>query len=113
MSHIVVRFQSLALREDGQNSTIRFQVEDDAALTECRAALVEQDDGALDVGPVVGYRDAVDDAAFREVVERVYWEQVRRVGRLAAVVPVAGCIVSLSEAVVIESPPKSERAAAG
>ena len=103
MNRVVVRFQSLSLREDGPRSTIHFDVEDDLALARCRVVLVEREDGALDVGPIDGYRGTIDADAFRDVVERVYWDQVKMIGRLAAVVPVTSCIVALREkAVAIE-----------
>ena len=54
-------------------------------------------DHPRDVGAIEGYRGAVDPTAFRDVIERVYWEQVKMIGRLAAVVPVASCIVALRE----------------
>ncbi|MGO8992937.1 MAG: hypothetical protein ACLQVI_06390 [Polyangiaceae bacterium] len=97
MSRVVLRFETLVLKEEGERSTIHFNVEDDAAIARCRAVIEEREDGAIDVGSIEGYGGAIDPAAFREVVERVYWEQVKMIGRLAAVVPVTSCIVALRE----------------
>ena len=76
---------------------IHFSVEDEVVVARCRAVIEDRDDGAIDVGAIEGYGGAVDAAAFREVVERVYWEQVKLIGRLANVVPVTSCIVALRE----------------
>ena len=97
MSRVVLRFETLVLKEDGRRSTIHFDVEDDAAIARCRTVIEERDDGAIDVGTIEGYRGPVDATAFRDVVERLYWEQVKMIGRLAAVVPVESCIVALRE----------------
>jgi hypothetical protein len=97
MSRVVLHFETLVLLEEGRKSTIHFDVEDDAAIARCRTVIEERDDGEIDVGAIEGYRGAVDPTAFRDVIERVYWDQVKRIGRLAAVVPVASCIVALRE----------------
>jgi hypothetical protein len=101
MSRVILRLQSLALKEDGIRSTLHLAVEDDAAIAACHAPIEEHEDGRIDVGELDGYRGGIDGETFREIVERVYWEQVRRIGRLAAVVPVMSCIVALGEQEIV------------
>ncbi|HEY8092009.1 MAG TPA: hypothetical protein VIF09_29310 [Polyangiaceae bacterium] len=101
MSRVILRLHSLSLKEEGPRSTLHFDVEDDAAIARCRAVVEEKEDGGIDVGSVEGYRGILDGDAFREVVERVYWEQVKMIGRLSAVVPVTSCIVGLREQAIV------------
>jgi hypothetical protein len=99
MSRVVVRFQSLVLRDEGSRSTIHFDVEDDAAIARCRASVDERDD-AVHVGPVEGYRGAIDHAEVARVVARIYREQLARIERLAGGAPLhdgVSCIVGLAE----------------
>ena len=101
MSRVILRLQSLAFKEDGERSTIHLDVEDDAAIAPCRAGIEEREDGRLDVGELCGYRGGIDAAAFRTVVERIYWEQVKRIRTLAAAVPIPSCIVALSPSEIV------------
>jgi hypothetical protein len=101
MSRFVLRLHSLALKEDGPRSMIHFDLEDETLVVQCRAVIEETDDGGIAIGAIDGYRGRIDGEAFQEIVERVYWEQVKMIGRLAAVVPVVSCIVALGEREIV------------
>ena len=99
MSQVIVRFQSLVLHEDGDASTIHFEIEDDDAITRSRASIVPRPSGQLDVGVPHRYAGRIDQAAFADVVRRIHDEQTHVLEKLGAM-PRASCIVALNEVAI-------------
>jgi hypothetical protein len=102
MAKTILRFQSLALRDEGQRSTVHFELEDEDTIVHCRARVDERADGSVDVGDIEGYRGAVDRATFRCVVEALFRAQLESVRRLADLAePIAGWVVALGAREVV------------
>jgi hypothetical protein len=102
MSRLVLRFQSLALREDAGRSTIHFDLEDDDAIAHCHARVDEREGGVIEVGEVEGYGGAIDRAGFASVVERLFREQVESITRMWSRAELPSCVVALAEQIVID-----------
>jgi hypothetical protein len=103
---LIVRFESLALRDEGDVSLIHFEVEDEHAVHRCRARVIDTDDeGHIEVGDVEGFVGEVDRARFAREVERVYREQVAVVARITNTPPRSeSCIVALRERELVMEP---------
>ena len=99
MSQVIVRFQSLVLHEEGDASTIHFEIEDDDAITRSKASIVAKPSGLVDVGAPHRYAGRIDQTAFAAVVRRIHDEQTRALEKLGAM-PRASCIVALNEAAI-------------
>jgi hypothetical protein len=96
MGRVVLRFQSLVLREDGNRSTIHFEAEDDDAITCSRATIVERSPDEIEVGAPQGYAGVIDAIAFAAIVRRIYGERRGVIDRLDAMAH-ASCIVALED----------------
>jgi hypothetical protein len=99
MSQVILRFQSLVLHEDGDASTIHFEIEDDDAITRSKASILQKPSGQILVGAPHRYA-AIDQDAFADVVRRIHDDQTRLLASLGAT-PLASCIVALDDGAIV------------
>ena len=98
MGRLILRFQSLVFREDGEDAAIYFEVEDDDAVTQARALVRARVDGAVDVRVTKG--PELDAEVLARVVGRMHAEKLAVLARIGDAVAHEQCAVALGDIAV-------------